>query len=182
MKKVLVGHSCKNLWKSPVSKNTAPNCLVDPKDCMHLINSAKPHLSKLHLSSYRLVSLSLDHRGSISRGHGRSGSCLVSLSQINSMLTFFLAFTDDEGVPRNVCSTNWTSTTVPVSITNKNCVLLCRSNRVLSRIRVLVILIVWTWRPSPTAGSTAPTTTATFHRHFALCQRLAIFVWCWWRI
>ena len=44
--------------------------------------------------------------------------------------TFFLAFTDDEGVPRNVWSTYWTSTTVPVSITNKNCVLLCRSNRV----------------------------------------------------
>ena len=27
---------------------------------------------------------------------------------------FFLAFTDDEGVPRNVCSQNWTLTTVPV--------------------------------------------------------------------
>ena len=28
--------------------------------------------------------------------------------------TFFLAFTDDEGVPRNVWSHHWTSTTVPV--------------------------------------------------------------------
>ena len=36
------------------------------------------------------------------------------------------------------------------------------------------------WRPSPTAGSTAPTTTATVHRHFALCQRLATSVWCRW--
>ena len=70
-------------------------------------------------------------------------------------------FTDDEGVPRNVWSKNWTSTTVPVSIANKICVLLCRSNRVrLSRIRVLVILIVWTWmvrQLSPTKGTMCST-------------------------
>ena len=29
-------------------------------------------------------------------------------------MSFFLAFTDDEGVPRNVCSQHWTLTTVPV--------------------------------------------------------------------
>ena len=64
------------------------------------------------------------------------GRCSVSRADVSrdwkarkNVHSFWL-FTDDEGVPRNVCSTNWTSTTVPVSITNKNCVLLCRSNRV----------------------------------------------------
>ena len=37
---------------------------------------------------------------------------------------------EDEGVPRNVWSKNWTSTIVLVTIANKNCVLLRRSNRV----------------------------------------------------
>ena len=36
-----------------------------------------------------------------------------SLGEIQ-VKTFFLAFTDDEGVPRNVCSLHWTLTTVPV--------------------------------------------------------------------
>ena len=38
---------------------------------------------------------------------------------------FFLAFTDDEGVPRNVCTQHWTLTTVPVlslKITVSSCV------------------------------------------------------------
>ena len=61
-------------------------------------------------------------RCSVCRSDVSRDSLIVSESQKE--------FTDDEGVPRNVWSTYWTSTTVPVSITNKNCVLLCRSNRV----------------------------------------------------
>ena len=90
-------------------------------------------------------------RCSVSRADVSRDPLIVSESQKEFFsgfhsfwLSFFLAFTDDEGVPRNVCSTNWTSTTVPVSITNKNCVLFCRSNRVCyHESGVLVILIVW---------------------------------------